>query len=77
MIKRYKELLERHDWHFERADDNYSWNQGRLERRAIIDTEKAMLEEGFTLKQVEELWNNECPELLKRENGEYIALKGL
>jgi len=33
---KFIEMLEQHDWHFERSDDHSKWRQGMEERKRIM-----------------------------------------
>ena len=35
-IEEYRELLERHDWHYQMSDDRRVYEQGRKERERLI-----------------------------------------
>lgn len=36
MIEKIKELMSKHDWYFDFADDNREWSKGFTEKREII-----------------------------------------
>jgi hypothetical protein len=34
--EKFTQMLEQHDWHFERSDDHSKWRQGMEERKRIM-----------------------------------------
>ena len=61
MEKEYREFLQSHDWHYVRADDSRSFQQGSWERGEIRRLRKELVESGYTQQEVDEIWNEECP----------------